>query len=144
MSGIQGLFQGMNISASAMKAERARVDTIAKNIAHSGTTRMPDTGEPYRREIVHFAPVYKRNAEGGLDVDGVHVSQITKDYDTPFELINDPTHPDADENGNVRMPNVNTVKEMAEMITALRAYEANVQVSESFERMAKLGLGLAE
>ncbi len=127
-----------------MKAERARVDTIAKNIAHSGTTRMPETGEPYRREIVHFAPIYQRNAEGGLDVNGVKVNQIAKDYQTPFELINDPSHPDADENGNVRMPNVNTVKEMAEMITALRAYESNVQVAESFERMAQMGLRLAE
>jgi flagellar basal-body rod protein FlgC len=144
MSGINGLFQGMNISASAMKAERARVDIIAKNIAHSGTTKMPDTGEPYRREIVQFAPVYRRNAEGGLDVDGVQVSQISKDYTTPFELINDPTHPDADANGNVRMPNVNTVKEMAEMITAMRAYESNVQVAETFERMAQAGLRLAE
>ena len=134
----------MRIAASALNAERTRVDTIAKNIAHSGTTRMPDTGEPYRREIVHFAPVYQRNASGGLDVNGVQVSQISKDYTTPFELINDPNHPDADEDGNVRMPNVNTVKEMAEMITALRAYEANVQVAESFERMAQMGLRLAE
>ena len=134
----------MNISASAMKAERARVDTIAKNIAHSGTTRMPDTGEPYRREVVHFAPIYKRNADGGMDVDGVRVDKIVKDFTTPFELINDPTHPDADADGNVRMPNVNTVKEMAELITALRAYEANVSVAESFERMAQMGLRLAE
>ncbi len=144
MSGIRALFQGMNISASAMKAERARVDVIAKNIAHSGTTRMPDTGEPYRREIVHFAPIYKQNAEGGYDVDGVRVDEILKDFSTPFELINDPNHPDADADGNVRMPNVNTVKEMAEMITALRAYEANVQVAENFERMAQMGLGLAK
>ena len=105
---------------------------------------MPDTGEPYRREIVHFAPIYKRNSEGGMDVDGVRVDQIVKDFETPFELINDPTHPDADADGNVRMPNVNTVKEMAEMITALRAYEANVSVAESFERMAQMGLRLAE
>ena len=144
MSGIRALFQGMNISASAMKAERARVDVIAKNIAHSGTTRMPDTGEPYRREVVHFAPIYKQNTEGGYDVNGVKVAQVMKDYSTPFELINDPSHPDADGEGNVRMPNVNTVKEMDELITALRAYEANVQVAENFERMAKMGLDLAK
>ncbi len=144
MSGIRALFQGMNISASAMKAERARVDVIAKNIAHSGTTRMPDTGEPYRREVVHFAPIYKQNTDGGYDVNGVQVAQVMKDYSTPFELINDPSHPDADGEGNVRMPNVNTVKEMAELITALRAYEANVQVAENFERMAKMGLDLAK
>ncbi len=144
MSGIRALFQGMNISASAMKAERARVDIIAKNIAHSGTTRMPDTGEPYRREIVHFAPIYKQNTDGGYDVDGVKVDQVMKDFTTPFELINDPGHIDADAEGNVRMPNVNTVREMAELITAMRAYEANVQVAENFEKMAQMGLNLAK
>ena len=74
----------------------------------------------------------------------VRVSQISGDYATPFEQIFDPTHPDADAEGIVRMPNVNTVKEMADLITAVRAYEANLTLQESFERMADRALRLAE
>lgn len=144
MSGIDRVFQAMHMSASALKAERARVDIIAKNIAHANTTRMPDTGLPYRRQVAHFAPVYQAQRDGTVDVTGVRLAGVRKDYSTPFEIINDPGHPDADEDGNVLFPNVNTIKEMAELITALRAYEANIQVTDSFERMAQSGLRLAE
>ena len=144
MSGIDRIFQAMHMSASALKAERARVDVIAKNIAHSNTTRMPDTGQPYRREVAHFAPVYERQADGTINVQGVRLAGVRKDFSTPFEIIHDPGHPDADAEGNVFFPNVNTIREMAELITALRAYESNIQVTDSFERMAQSGLSLAE
>ncbi|HPF12710.1 MAG: flagellar basal body rod protein FlgC [Planctomycetes bacterium] len=144
MAGIQRIFQGMHTASTALKAERARVDIIAQNIAQANTTRMPDTGEPYRREVVNFAPIYQKGPDGTQEVGGVRVSGVTKDYTTPFEVVHDPAHPDADADGNVLYPNVNTIKEMAELITALRAYEANIQVADSFERMAQRGLKLAE
>lgn len=144
MTGISRLFSGMRISASALTAERTRVDTIAKNIAHARTTRMPDTGQPYRRETVRFEPEMVRGANGNQVVRGVKVAGIQQDFETPFEEILDPSHPDADANGIVRMPNVNAVREMADMITALRAYEANIGVTEKFERMAQRALRLME
>ncbi|MFT7676838.1 MAG: flagellar basal-body rod protein FlgC [Planctomycetota bacterium] len=144
MSGIDRLFSGMRIAASALTAERARVDTIAKNIAHARTTKMPDTGEPYRRETVRFEPEMVRNASGLMEVGGVKVAGIEQDFNSPFQEITDMSHPDADANGVVRMPNVNAVREMADMITALRAYEANIGVTEKFERMAQRALRLME
>ncbi|MEZ6018756.1 MAG: flagellar basal body rod protein FlgC [Planctomycetota bacterium] len=129
MSGISRVFQGMHLSASALKAERARVDVIAKNIAHASTTRMPDTGLPYRREVVHFAPAYETREDGTTEINGVRIAGVTQDFNTPFEVVHDPGHPDAGPDGNVLYPNVNTIKEMAELITALRSYEANIQVS---------------
>ena len=142
--GIQKLFSGLRIAASALGAERQRVDVIAKNIAFSSTTRMPDTGRPYRREVVHFAPILERAAGGEYDVQGVRVSKVEPDMRTPFEQLYDPGHPDSDANGIVLLPNVNSIKEMADLITALRAYEANLKVAESFEQMAERALRLAE
>lgn len=144
MSGIEKLFSGMRIAASALKAERTRVDTIAKNIANSRTTRVPGTDEAYRREVVRFEPVVERTRNGGFEPKGVRVASIEKDFSTPFEEIYDPGHPDADERGIVEMPNVNTMREMADMITAVRSYEANLKVQENFERMADRALRMTE
>jgi flagellar basal-body rod protein FlgC len=90
MSGIERVFQAMHMSASALKAERSRVDIIAKNIAHASTTRMPGTNEPYRREVAHFAPVYQTQRDGTVEVAGVKVSGVHKDFSTPFEIVHDP------------------------------------------------------
>ena len=73
---------------------------------------------------------------------GVRVSGIENDTQTPFEVIHDPGHPDADAEGNVQLPNVNATQEMANMITALRAYDANVTAQENFLRMAERALRL--
>ena len=80
MSGLDRLFAGMRTASSGLLAERTRVDTIAKNIANARTTRVPGTGEAYRREVVHFAPILERVASGKYEVRGVRVSQIVKDY----------------------------------------------------------------
>lgn len=144
MTGIKRLFTGMHIASSALRAERVRVDVIAKNIAHAGTTKMPDTGEPYRREVVRFEPDMTLDGNGNQTVRGLKAPQVEHDYTTPFEEVLDPGHPDANEEGIVRMPNVNAVREMADMITSLRAYEANLKVAENFERMAQRALRLAE
>jgi flagellar basal-body rod protein FlgC len=143
MDGIQKLFQGMRASSSGMAAERVRIDTVAKNLANAEVTRGPD-GQPYRREVVRFAPILQRMDDGKKIVTGVRVAAIEHDTRTPFERVRIPGHPDADEQGWVTMPNVNPTMEMADLITAVRAYEANANAAESFTRMAERALRLAQ
>lgn len=140
---LSSVFRGMRIATSSLSAERARVDTIAKNIANARTTLDPETGLPYQREQVSFAPVMERVAGGPDRFAGIRVDEIVKDT-SPFEEVFDPTHPDADERGVVLYPNVNTMKEMADLVTAVRSYEANLSVQENFERMAERALRLAD
>lgn len=112
-----GLFQSFDISASGMTAERFRIDTIAENIANVNTTRTED-GEPYRRKIVTFAEKdltpfskYYQSSRARAVGNGVKVTSVKEDTETDFTMEYDPSHPDADENGYVRYPNVNTVTE---------------------------------
>jgi flagellar basal-body rod protein FlgC len=140
---LDGVFRSMRIASTSLQAERARIDTITKNIANARTTLVPDTGEPYRREEVSFAPILERAANGEIEFMGVRVDEILKDQ-APFEEVFDPNHPDADERGVVLYPNVNTMKEMADLVTAVRSYEANLSVQESFERMADRAIRMAE
>jgi len=142
MSGIEKLFSGMRVSASGLTAERTRIDVIAENIANARTTRTPDGG-PYRRKVVLFEPLLEKAADGSTRVGGIAQPEIISDVKTPFDRIMDPSHPDADEEGMVALPNVNTVMEMADMVSALRAYEANLTVQEGFMRMAERALELA-
>ena len=114
-----GLFNSFNISASALSAQRLRMDIISQNIANVNTTRTED-GTPYRRKVVLFqekkeaAPFSQYLSEESrnryLTGSGVRVSGIVEDP-TPFKEVYDPSHPDADENGIVRMPNVEIVTE---------------------------------
>ena len=130
----------MSISASALTATRLRMDVITENIASSDTTRGAD-GEPYRRKYVvfqerkddrNFAAFFNRarKAPGG-----VRVLRIGKDQ-SEFKLDYNPSHPDADENGYVRLPNVEIVQEMTDMMAAVRAYEANITALNAFKDMA--------
>lgn len=144
MSGLDQLFSGLRISASGMTAERLRADVIAENIANARTTRT-EAGGPYRRKLVVFEnlagdTLASRRSEPD---EGVTASRVIPDVTTPFERILDPGHPDADAEGFVTYPNVNTVVEMADLITALRAYEANVTAQENLVRMAERALQLA-
>lgn len=143
MSGIFKLFEGMRTSASGMTAERVRIDVIAKNLANAEVTKTQE-GVPYRREIVRFAPILRRTEKGMVSTGGVRVAAIEKDMKTPFERIRIPGHPDADESGWVTMPNINTTHEMADLMTAVRAYEANANAADNFVRMAERGLRLAQ
>lgn len=148
MSDIKGdplarAFRGMRIAASALNAERSRIDVIAKNVANARTTRMPTTGEPYRREVPSFRPVMGEVFGQGIDFVGIRVDEVVTDQ-SPFEEVYDPTHVDADERGVVLYPNVNTMQEMADLVTAVRSYEANLSVVETTERMADRALRLAE
>ncbi|MFT5289373.1 MAG: flagellar basal-body rod protein FlgC [Planctomycetota bacterium] len=144
MSGISQLFSGMRISSSGMMAERVRIDTIAENIANVNTTRTA-SGEPYRRKMVEFAPILEEAGQFGQAPRsrGVRAVRILEDTVTPFEEILDPSHAHADENGRVLLPNVNAILEMTDMVTAMRAYEANLTAQEGYVRMAERALQLA-
>jgi flagellar basal-body rod protein FlgC len=142
MSGIESLFSGMRISASGLSAERTRMDVIAENIANARTTRTPEGG-PYRRKIVEFEPLLQESLMGEDRAVGVGVSRVVPDLETPFERVLDPSHADAGPDGFVEYPNVNTVLEMADLITSMRAYEANLTAQENFVRMAERALQIA-
>lgn len=142
MNGIEKLFAGLRTSATGLTAERVRIDVIAENIANARTTRTADGG-PYRRQLVSFEPLLERAMGVGTRTVGVRATKITRDYTTPFEEVLDPSHPDAGPDGKVRLPNVNAVLEMADMISAMRAYEANLTAQENFIRMAERALELA-
>jgi len=132
----------INVSASGLTAEKLRMDVISRNIANINTTRTAD-GTPYRRQVVVFQEEerhmpfsdYLNDARRNLIGLGVKVKCIKEDK-TPFKSVYDPGHPDADENGYVKMPNVDIMTEMVNMISASRAYEANVTAINSTKSMA--------
>lgn len=144
------LFQSFNISASGMTAERFRTDIIAQNIANINTTRT-EAGTPYRRKIVTFtekevtpfSQIYSAS-KNALVGNGVKVSKVTEDYSTDLIMEYDPSHPDADENGYVSYPNVNTVTEMTNLINSTRAYEANATAFDASKSMAMTGLSIGQ
>ncbi len=120
----------LDVSASALSAERIRLNTIAQNLANANTTRDAwGRPNPYRRREVVFSPERTRDGEPG-----VRVLDVQEDP-RPFRLTWDPGHPDAVK-GYVRMPNVNVIEEMVDMIMASRAYEANVTAMEVTKSMA--------
>lgn len=137
-----GLFNGINISASGLTAQRLRMDLISSNIANVNTTKAED-GEPYRRKMPVFAAKLQKEMDklgkGDSVGSGVEVVSI-KDSKEPFKLMYNPSHPEADQNGYVKMPNVNIVSEMTDMISATRAYEANVTAMNSAKAMAQSAL----
>ena len=142
MSGLEKIFGGMRSTALGLSAERARMDTIATNIANARTTKTA-SGGAYRRQMVRFEPVINRNEDGTINSIGVRAAEIVKDYKTPMERHFDPTSPDADADGFVEMPNVSATSEMADLVTAMRAYEANISAEENFTKMAERALMIA-
>lgn len=163
------IFSGMNISASGMRAQRIRQTAISSNLANAETTRTADGG-PYRRQFVVFTSdsdrrdvklVNKTIALEGTMTNGSHlpippsnfprderffgngvnVNEIRQDSRPP-KMVHDPSHPDADPNGYVAMPNVNIVEEMTDMIAATRAYEANVSAFNAMKGMYMQALQL--
>lgn len=145
-----GIFNIMNTSASGLTAERLRMDIIADNISNAQTTRTQEGG-PYRRKMAVFkeqkkdfiVPMNISKKEKQKFEGGVKVSRIAEDK-SPFNYVYDPNHPDADEKGYVAMPNVNTVKEMVDMITATRAYESNATVITNAKAMANSALQIGK
>lgn len=135
------LFTAMNTSSSALTAERTRMNLISSNLANVNTTRTPEGGPYKRKDAVFMAtPVsdgFGRTLDGvaGKHVREVTVTEIVEDK-TPPRMQYDPSHPDANAQGYVAMPNVNVVEEMADMITATRVYEANVMTAQAAKNMA--------
>lgn len=134
-------FSSMNVSSSALTAERTRMNLISGNLANANTTRTPEGG-PYKRKDAVFSatPIEKPfsralNGATGQQVRQVQVSGIVEDQNPP-RLQYDPSHPDADPQGYVAMPNVNVIEEMADMLTASRAYEANITAVQAAKNMA--------
>ena len=160
----------LNISGSALTAQRLRLDIVSENISNMDTTRTAGGDGPYRRKVVQFQAlgdqsdfrsalgraVRDRNISGlGLNRNmgninpnfalrnkndaGVIVSQVFED-ETPFRIIYDPTHPDADEYGYLRLPNVDLLKEVIDSMSASRSYEANVTALNAVKMMASKAL----
>lgn len=142
-------FSAMDISASGMTAQRLRTDIISQNIANVNTTR-DENGQPYKRRTVVFEEKpsngfsdYLSVASGSIG-NGVKVSEIVEDNVTPMTMVYDPSHPDADEDGYVHYPNVNTVTEMTNMIDASRAYEANITAFNATKSMTTQALQIGK
>lgn len=135
-----GLFDALDASGSALSAERVRMDVTAENLANAQSTRTANGQGPYRRKEVVLqqagAGVGARAsfADSLQAARGVKVAGIVEDP-TPSRRVYDPGHPDADAQGYVSMPNVNTVTEMTDLIGASRAYEANVTAMQTTKAM---------
>lgn len=136
-----GLFSSMDISVSALTTQRLRMDVITNNIANSDTT-MTSTGEAYRRQVVtigegstRFSSVLNKQ----ISLNGVKIESIVED-DAPFIMVYDPNHPHADEQGYVAMPNIDTLQEMTDMMSATRSYEANITALSAIKSMMRKGL----
>jgi flagellar basal-body rod protein FlgC len=141
------MVSSFNISASGMEAQRHRLNTIASNLANVSTTRGLN-GEPYRRRDVIFGAVpassnTSSSSWGGSDgMLSVKVLGVIEDG-RPFKSIYEPGHPDAGEDGYLRLPNVNPVEEMINMMSAIRSYEANVTAFNSEKDMMMKTLDIA-
>ena len=164
---LNSLFGTIDIASSGLSVQRTRMNTIAENIANAETTRTANGG-PYRRQIPvveagtpenRFARVLENTEMAMRQTDsmhmpqgetthierccaaGVHVAGIEQDS-SPFKMVYDPYHPDANDEGYVAMPNVNPVQEMADLISTSRSFEANVTVIDSAKEMIRKALKL--
>lgn len=146
-----GFYTSIEVSATGLSAERLAMDTIANNIANVNTTRTAEGG-PFKRQLVVFAqknePATGTNGANPLDGGngaasraGVEVVGVVNDP-SPDRLVYDPSHPDADAQGYVHMPNIEVVKEMVDMMAASRAYAANVTAIQESRAMGTATLGL--
>ncbi len=133
-----GMLDILKVSASGLKAQRTRMETIAANLANIHTTRT-DEGGPYMKKEVVFRAAEVSEASKfdkmlSERVEGVKIEEIAKSS-KPSEKVYDPGHPDADKEGYVTYPNVNLMEEMADMISATRGYEANINVVNTTKEM---------
>ncbi len=145
------IFSAFNVNASGMTAQRYRMDIISENVANANTTRTQG-GTPYRRKVVTFEQKgataktfssFLGQASNRYDGQGVRVRKVSEDTWTQMNMVYDPSHPDADENGYVTYPNVNIVTEMTNLIDASRSYEANATAFNASKSMAMKGLEIS-
>jgi len=146
-----GYFSALDISSSGLTAQRLRMDTISQNIANANTTRT-ENGTPYRRKVVvfeeraqgrTFSDYLSESSRGKIAGNGVRVVNIIQDL-SEFKKVYEPGHPDADKDGYVQMPNVDTITEMINMISATRSYEANVTAINATKSMALKALEIGK
>jgi flagellar basal-body rod protein FlgC len=136
------------ISASALRAERLRLDAIASNLANAHTTRTAAGGPYKRRNVVFESQPLESDFAATLEAlsddatrRGVQVADVVEDQSPP-RRVHDPSHPDADDDGYVSYPNVDPVAEMVDLMSATRAYEANVQAVKATRTMAEAALSI--
>ena len=133
---MEKIFSAFDVSAAGLRAQRIRMNIIANNIANATTTRTPDGG-PFRRQLVVL--MGKEAEKADRKGFGVDVVKIVHDM-SPFKTVFNPGHPDADDQGYVRYPNVEIPMEMIDMIGASRGYEANVAAVNATKRMTNTAL----
>ncbi len=144
--GFETSLAAFNISASGLTAKRMRMEVVANNIANAAVTRTPEGG-PYRRKDLVFETVMNSEGPGPLGtvdstgLGGVRTLGIVEDM-SELPRRYDPGHPDADPDGFVTMPNVNLPMEMVNLITATRAYEANLKAAQAFVDMNQQALSI--
>lgn len=151
------IFHSINTSASALTAQRLRMDVISSNMANIDTTRakfVEGEWQPYRRKTVtlqsqggqfsSFLNTAIGKTERGGAGSGVKVTAVKEDTETPFKLVYDPSHPDANEAGYVEMPNVDPLREMVDLISATRSYEANVTALNANKSMLMKALEIGK
>jgi flagellar basal-body rod protein FlgC len=151
------VFHSMNTTSSALTAQRLRMDVISSNMANVDSTRgklVNGVWEPYRRKTVTLAPnegsfssflQSARNSQTNSTIgNGVKVTQIKDDVETPFKMVYDPEHPDSNEEGFVQLPNVDPLREMVDLISATRSYEANVTVLNASKGMLMKALEIGK
>jgi flagellar basal-body rod protein FlgC len=136
---------GIDVTAGALNAQKTRLDIVAQNIANAQTTRTA-SGGAYQRQIVSFESELVRRTGGalaGAPLQSVRVGNISADR-TPGQQVYNPQHPDAGPDGMVTMPNVNLSYEMVDLITASRAYEANLSIVKNSREMAMKTLSIGK
>lgn len=140
-----GILDAINVSASGLNAQRTRLNVIAGNLANVSTTRTPEGG-PYKRKDVVFESRPTGETFGqvlGEQVQKVGISEVVEDT-APPRMQYDPSHPDANAQGYVAMPNINLVEEMVNLLAATRSYEANVTALNSSKDMAMRALEIGK
>lgn len=142
------VFTSLELAGRALSAQRTRLDVVSANLANAETTRVQGQSGPFRRRDVVLEADLVRGRFGqilqdelGEGVPAVRVAEIREDP-APPRLVYDPDHPDANEDGYVAYPNVNTVEEMVNMITSMRTYQANLSVVSGIQEMARRALSI--
>lgn len=125
---MKDLFLPLKVSATGLEAQKIRLNTIASNLANINSTRTPEGGPYRRKDVVFISYIYDSTSYG------VDVKEIVED-NRPFRIVFDPSHPDADKDGYVKYPNINPMEEMVNLISASRAYEANLTMINSYKDM---------
>ncbi|MDZ7641961.1 MAG: flagellar basal body rod protein FlgC [Desulfurivibrio sp.] len=141
------ILTAMKISGSALQAERSRLNIASMNMANANTTRTVEGGPYKAKSVVFEARPLERDFQSALQgassrLRKVEVAEVVEDK-APFREVYEPHHPDADENGIVRYPNVNTAEQMADMMNARRSYEANVAALDAVKQMAMRALEIS-